>query len=243
MDITINICKTHGQNCDGRCVDPNVDNGMMTKVWGRTGWLFLHCITFGYPYTINPSNPDHAYKKQNYKSFFVNIGTILPCKYCRASYINFAKELPIDNFLHSRKDLCKWLYLIHNKVNNKLGADKNIPTFEETQKFYEQFRAKCKKTIIKERTINEEKGCVNPADGTPKKCLVKVINCKGGDITRRENSVVYAENATSTASFFSDYNIDTLFDYKNWIIPIIILLFINFIILKTVNKKRLLKYL
>ena len=23
MDITINICKTHGNNCDGRCIDPN----------------------------------------------------------------------------------------------------------------------------------------------------------------------------------------------------------------------------
>ena len=53
MDITINICKTHGNNCDGRCIDPNVDNGMMTKVWGPTGWLFLHCVTFGYPYVIN----------------------------------------------------------------------------------------------------------------------------------------------------------------------------------------------
>ena len=47
------ICKTHGKNCDGACIDPNVDNGMMTKVWGPPGWLFLHCLTFGYPYTIN----------------------------------------------------------------------------------------------------------------------------------------------------------------------------------------------
>ena len=43
----IKTCKTHGVNCDGACIDPNVDNGMMTKVWGPAGWLFLHCITFG----------------------------------------------------------------------------------------------------------------------------------------------------------------------------------------------------
>ena len=40
-------CNIHGESCDGGCTDPNVDNGMMTKVWGPTGWLFLHCVTFG----------------------------------------------------------------------------------------------------------------------------------------------------------------------------------------------------
>ena len=39
-------CKIHGKNCNGECKDPNIDNGMMTKVWGPPGWLFLHCITF-----------------------------------------------------------------------------------------------------------------------------------------------------------------------------------------------------
>lgn len=204
------VCKTHGANCDRRCIDPNVDNGMMTKVWGPTGWLFLHCITFGYPYTINPINPDHAYKKQHYKTFFEMIGYVLPCKYCRESYVKFMKEIPIDQHLDSRKDLCEWLYLIHNKVNDKLGVPKeSIPSFNEVQDFYEQFRAKCKKTTEKERELNKEKGCIRPADGTPKKCLISVVACKDGDITARANSIVYKEN-------FNDKNIKLLggsFDY------------------------------
>ena len=64
----------------------------------------------------------------------------------------------------------------------------NIPSFKKTKEFYEQFRAKCKKTSGDEKKINAEKGCVNPADGTPKKCMVKVFNCKKGDVTRRDNS-------------------------------------------------------
>ena len=72
---------------------------MMTKVWGPAGWLFLHCVTFGYPYAINPENLDHAYKQDHYKTFFNLVGYILPCKYCRESYIEFARETPIDGFL------------------------------------------------------------------------------------------------------------------------------------------------
>ena len=228
------ICETHGASCDRRCVDPNVDNGMMTKVWGPTGWLFLHCVTFGYPYAINKSNPEHKYKKEQYKTFFDMIGYVLPCKYCRESYIEFAKEVPIHKFLNTRKDLCKWLYIIHNKVNNKLGVPQSdIPTFTEVQQFYEQFRAKCKKTSEEERAKNKEIGCVKPADGTPKRCLINVVNCREGDVTRRENSIVYSNNNP----YFQEF-----LNWKNWVMPFIILSII-FYLLKYINLNMFLKYI
>ena len=40
----------------------------------------------------------------------------------RESYKDFVKILPIEKFLNSRKDLCLWLYKIHNMVNEKLGV-------------------------------------------------------------------------------------------------------------------------
>jgi len=216
-------CPQHGEHCDMRCKDPNVDNGMMTKVWGPAGWLFLHCITFGYPYTINPMNKDHAYKQDYYKTFFNMVGNILPCKYCRESYNNYALEVPIDGFLHSRKSLCKWLYIIHNKVNKKLGvANDCIPTFQNIQEFYEQFRAKCKKTTEKERSGVREKGCVKPADGTHKKCFINVVKCRDGDNIRNKNSIVY-----NTATGY----LDDFTNWKNWIGPLIILILINIVIL------------
>lgn len=179
-------CKRHGPNCNKDCIDPNIDNGMMTKVWGPAGWLFTNSIVFGYPYVINPENPDHKNKKQDYYNFFYYLGKTLPCKYCRNSYDDFFKELPIENFLNSRRELCFWWYQMHNKVNQKLGvAQCNIPTFEEFQNEYEQYRAKCKKTTELERQENKIKGCIAPATGTPKRCVIKVVSIDQGDITRR----------------------------------------------------------
>lgn len=160
----------------------NADNGMMTKVWGPPGWLFLHCLTFGYPYQIDEMNHEHFEKKNQYKQFFYYLGKVLPCKYCRESYDKYFKELPIDNFLNNRHDLCLWLYKIHNKVNDKLGVPNcDIPTFEEIKSKYESYRAKCKKTTEKERLEKKAKGCVTPADGIKKKSYLKVINCKNDD--------------------------------------------------------------
>ena len=88
----------------------------------------------------------------------MSTGNVLPCKYCRESYKDFAKVLPIDKYLNTRKDLCFWPHKIHNMVNEKLGVPKSeIPTFTEIQEFYEQFRAKCKKTTEEEREANKRK--------------------------------------------------------------------------------------
>lgn len=217
--IKLKKCKIHGPNCDRRCIDPNVDNGMMTKIWGPAGWMFLHCITFGYPYAINPNNPTHKYKKQHYKIFFESLGNVFPCKYCRESYLIFIKELPIDNYLDSRKNLCKWLYKIHNKVNEKLDVPKEkIPSFKEVQILYEQFRAKCKKSK-KKISKKKEKGCVNPADGMPKKCFIKVIKCKEGDSIEEHNSLIIDDHKKISHNNKMDF-----FNYQNWIVPSLLLL-------------------
>ena len=155
----------------------NADNGMMTKVWGPPGWLFLHCLTFGYPLVIDELDYTHFQKRNDYKQFFYYLGKVFPCRYCRDSYDKFFKELPIDNYLSNRRDLCLWLYLMHNKVNDKLGIPTcNIPSFENVQKKYESYRAECKKTTEKERLEKKAKGCIIPADGVNKKSYLEVIN-------------------------------------------------------------------
>lgn len=169
--------------------DPNIDNGMMTKVWGPPGWLFLHCITFGYPFKIDNNNPEHREKRDHFINFFHYLGRVLPCKYCRNSYIEYMKELPVEKNLESREKLTKWLYDMHNKINDKLGVPAcDIPDFKEVQKYYESFRAKCAKTTEEERENNKAKGCVTPADGTPRRSLLTVVKCTQGDVTRRENA-------------------------------------------------------
>lgn len=191
-------CNQHGVNCDGACVDPDVDNGMMTKVWGPAGWLFLHCVTFGYPYAINSNNETHNTKKQDYYNFFYYLGKVLPCRYCRESYDEYFKQLDLYNSLDTRKDITKWLFDMHNKINHKLGVPNcNIPSFEEVINQYEDYRAKCKKTSEEERELNKKKGCLAPANGTPQRCVVKVVPYDKGDITRRENATVGTISGTS----------------------------------------------
>ena len=157
--------------------DKEQNNGIMTKVWGPAGWVFLHSCVMGYPVKIDENNKNDRKRKKMTKNFFETIGFVFPCRYCRDSYKEFIKEIPIDRHLGTRRSLARWLYRIHNKVNKKLGVPKcDIPTFQEVYDRYETYRAKCKPTSPKERRSRLEKGCVVPKDGKKKRCLIKIIN-------------------------------------------------------------------
>lgn len=121
---------------------------MDTVTWGPSAWFFLHTVSFNYP--ENPTLSD----KKHYSDFFTNLKYILPCVYCRESYTAFLKNHPLSsNVLSSREKLTKWLYDIHNLVNDKLRNQylngesdhkvKKDPSFKNVCKFYEQFRAEC----------------------------------------------------------------------------------------------------
>ena len=155
------------------------DNGMMTSVWGPTGWAFGHAITFGYPYKIDFNCKHHVHRLKETKKFFKSMGNVLPCKYCRQSYNQFLKELPLtDDILYSRKKLTKWFYDIHNKVNTKLGIPKcDIPSFTNFYKTYESYRAACKPTTKSDRHQRKEKGCTTPFTGrTKKRCIIRIVD-------------------------------------------------------------------
>ena len=170
-------CTNHGPKCDGaECANKNLDNGLMTRLWGPSGWLFLHCISFGYPYKIDPTNPVHLEKQNDYYRFFYYLGKVLPCKYCRDSYMDFFTQISPMSRLGSRKEFTKWLYDIHNLVNNKLGVPTcEIPSFEEIEERYQSFRAACKPLTDTQKKDNAGKGCIAPQDGKPKRCVIKVV--------------------------------------------------------------------
>jgi len=117
---------------------------MDTLFWGPDCWKLLHNITQNYP--INPT----TYNKKKYKIFFNSIHSILPCVYCRISFKLFTKELPIDNYLDTKTKLCKWLYLIHNKVNNKLRREgQNIPKNPSFKSIYSKYECELNHYNIK----------------------------------------------------------------------------------------------
>ncbi len=98
---------------------------MDPRVWGPSGWFFMHSITLTYP--DNPSDKC----KEDMKRFFMCIGKVLPCYKCRNNFEDHLKKHPLDDkALSSREELIKWLIKIHNEVNRISG--KPEITYQET---------------------------------------------------------------------------------------------------------------
>ena len=109
---------------------------MEPHIWGNHAWIFLHSITMTYP-----ESPSHEHKK-TYKNFFESLDLILPCIICRINYKKHITQVPIDNFLNSRRNLVEWLINIHNQTN----IMNNKPTME-----YDQVINNFKKLYKKEK--------------------------------------------------------------------------------------------
>lgn len=110
---------------------------MDTRFWGPSGWKMLHLITF----TYEPSNA------KNMDKFLETLPYILPCKFCRSSLTDYYKEHPYTPHLHSKQALIKWMYTIHNCVNDKLrkqGLNPNKdPSLSEVKKYYASWIESC----------------------------------------------------------------------------------------------------
>ena len=112
---------------------------MDTRFWGPSGWRLLHLITFTY---------DPKSQKDSVKEMFEMLPFVLPCKFCRSSLTEYYEKEPLSPALESKEKLSKWLYKIHNHVNDKLRKqhlcnDPN-PSFESVKKVYhERIAAGC----------------------------------------------------------------------------------------------------
>jgi hypothetical protein len=98
---------------------------MDTRYWGPSGWQLFHLI---------------AFRSQNPEEVLLQMKDVLPCKFCRESTTDFVNRHPL------RGDPAKWLYEIHNMVNDKLRSqckdDPNVinpgedPSFESVKEYY-----------------------------------------------------------------------------------------------------------
>lgn len=117
----------------------NKTAGLSTKDWGPSGWYFLFsCIMGAYPITIDEKNPEHIEIRKNFKNMIGSLRYTMPCIFCRNSFCQFYKELPIEKFLCGRIQLMLWLYLIRDRVNQKL-------ILQESERFINEKRTLDKK--------------------------------------------------------------------------------------------------
>jgi len=110
---------------------------MDTRYWGPSGWRLLHLISFAAP-TLN---------QKDVCAFFNTLPYILPCKYCRKSLSEYMQADPAE----CQEDFSKWLWRIHNDVNDKLRAQhlSNAinPPFKTVKDIYEaRLAAPCTRT-------------------------------------------------------------------------------------------------
>ena len=112
---------------------------MNTAFWGPDAWNFLHCISANYP--VKPT----SLQKNSYRKFFNILKHILPCIYCRRSLVKYYREIPIMGYLSSGRCLRYWLFLIHNRVNNKLKKAYKNPTLKDVNKHYKKYHHGLKK--------------------------------------------------------------------------------------------------
>jgi hypothetical protein len=99
---------------------------MDTRFWGPSGWRILHMIAEG----------PNASKN---KTFWMMLPFVLPCKFCRASLTDYYRLHPIPS---QQQDYQKWLYTIHNLVNQKLRDQGQTldpdPSYEAVKAHYSQ---------------------------------------------------------------------------------------------------------
>lgn len=94
-----------------------IENAIMqTSKWGKPGWDMLFYVAAGYE--VNEASVE--VKAPIYRMFYESMGGVLPCKYCRDSYIEFFDELDFDSYLDRPCGMIKFVYDMKNKVNEKL---------------------------------------------------------------------------------------------------------------------------
>jgi hypothetical protein len=162
-------------------------DGMLTNVWGPAMWHYLHTISFNYP--ITPTSRDKKYYRQQ----ILNLQHTLPCRYCRDNLKKNLAEMPLKEcHLISRDTFSRYLYALHEKVNNMLGKKSGL-TYCDVRERYEHFRARCftddkKKTLesLRRRQTRKlskgkgtdrgkEKGCTTPLYGKKSRCILKIV--------------------------------------------------------------------
>ena len=111
---------------------------MQTTKWGPSGWRLLNSIVSNYP------NHPVTSEKNLFRCFFYCLANVLPCIHCRISYRQFISDLPIKCWLKNKCTLQYYLYLIHNKVNDKLRKQGYLhtdnPRFSKVKKHYDSIR-------------------------------------------------------------------------------------------------------
>ena len=127
--------------------------------WGPKLWGAIFSIV-----AVYPEIPNVEYINST-KGFFTSLTNLLPCNKCKLSYNEYIKEsdtnLNDNTNFSSRKNLIKFVYLLREKVNTKLGLEYCLTV--------EYFEYKLNKMIcVSENKVDSYVNYLNEAPFIPK---------------------------------------------------------------------------
>ena len=102
-------------------------------VWGPHMWFFLHTISMTYPARPN------AVTKKIYYEFIQNLPLFIPIEHMSTDFTKLLDQYPVQPYLDKRDSFIKWVWFIHNKINQKLEKPQ-ITLNEFYVKYYEEYK-------------------------------------------------------------------------------------------------------
>lgn len=107
-------------------------------IWGPHFWFFLHTIAMTYP-----NHPNEVNKKKYY-DLIQNFYLFIPVEKTSSDFKRLIDDYPITPYLDNRESFVRWIWFIHNKINQKL--EKPEITLKQ---FYKQYRDGYKSNNVK----------------------------------------------------------------------------------------------
>jgi hypothetical protein len=108
------------------------------KIWGPHYWFFLHTLAMCYP------NYPNDVTKKKYYDFIQNLPMFVPIEEIATHISLLLDEYPVQPYLDNRESFIRWMWFIHNKINEKLEKPK-ISLNDFYIKYYEEYKSTDKK--------------------------------------------------------------------------------------------------
>ena len=110
------------------------------KIWGPKYWFFLHTISLCYP------NYPNAITKKKYYEFIQNLPLFIPIEEIARNFSKLLDKYPIQPYLDNKESFIKWVWFIHNKINEQL--EKPVISLNDFYiKYYQNYKSKNTKLI------------------------------------------------------------------------------------------------
>jgi len=116
---------------------------LQPEIWGPRYWFFLRTIAILYP-----KYPNTNTKKKYYDFFHNQLPLFIPNDEIVDDYYKLLNLYPLSPYLSDNESLCRWVWFMNNKINEKLGKPK-VPLDAFYTNYYELYKES--KVKIKEK--------------------------------------------------------------------------------------------